>query len=80
MTTVEVYLGHPTRDVAQAIVNYLPNLVYLAIIIAAGWLLGKLLKYFFNSLADGSLTISGFLPEWAEPTSNCAAHCCSFSC
>jgi small-conductance mechanosensitive channel len=64
----DVYMGHPTRDVAQAIVNYLPNLVYLAIIIALGWLLEKLLKYFFNSLADGSLTISGFLPEWAVPT------------
>jgi small-conductance mechanosensitive channel len=65
---VEAYMGYPTRDVIQAIINYLPNLAYLAIIMGLGWVLGRLLKYFFHSLADGSLTLSGFLPEWAEPT------------
>ena len=66
--TVEAYMGYPTRDVIQAIINYLPNLAYLAIIMGLGWVTARLLKYFFHSLADGSLAISGFLPEWAEPT------------
>ena len=66
---VQAYMGNPASDLAQAIVNYLPNLAYLAIILGMGWLIRKLIKYFFNSLADGSLTIGGFLPEWAEPTS-----------
>ncbi len=65
---MEGYLGKPARDIGQAIFNYLPNLGYLAVIAGLGWLLHKLLKYFFHSLADGSLTIGGFLPEWAEPT------------
>ena len=65
---MEGYLGKPARNIGQAIFNYLPNLGYLAVITGLGWLMHKLLKYFFHSLADGSLTISGFLPEWANPT------------
>ncbi len=65
---MEGYMGKPARNIGQAIFNYLPNLGYLAVITGLGWLLHKLLKYFFNSLADGSLTIGGFLPEWASPT------------
>ena len=65
---IEGYLGKPARDIGQAIINYLPNLGYLAVITGLGWLMRKLLKYFFHSLGDGSLTISGFLPEWADPT------------
>ncbi len=66
--TIDNYMGNPARDILQAIVNYLPNLGYLILIIFMGWILSKLLKYVFDSLGDGSLTISGFLPEWAEPT------------
>lgn len=66
---IDAYMGNPARDVAQAVVNYLPNLGYLAVIIALGWVIRKLIIYLFDSLADGSLTLGGFLPEWAEPTS-----------
>jgi small-conductance mechanosensitive channel len=65
---LEGYLGKPAQDIGQAIFNYLPNLGYLAVITGLGWLMRKLLKYFFHSLGDGSLTLSGFLPEWADPT------------
>ncbi len=65
---IEGYMGKPARDIGQAILNYLPNLGYLAVIAGLGWLMRRFLKYFFKSLADGSLTIRGFLSEWAEPT------------
>src|SRR6185295_10113035 len=53
---MEGYLGKPARDIGHAIFNYLPNLGYLAVIAWLGWLMRKLIKYFFHSLQDGSLT------------------------
>ena len=65
---IGAYMGNPARDVLQSIISYLPNLGYLVVILALGWLIRRLLRYFFNALADGSMAISGFLPEWAEST------------
>jgi small-conductance mechanosensitive channel len=62
------YLGTPASQVSLAILNYLPNLGYLGVIFAVGWLFLKLIRHIFNSLRDGTLSIRGFQPDWAEPT------------
>jgi small-conductance mechanosensitive channel len=64
----ESYLGTPAREIALAIIRYLPNLGYLVVIGALGWLALRLLRYVFDALATGSLTLRGFHPDWAEPT------------
>jgi hypothetical protein len=64
----EGYLATPARDVGVAILAYLPNLGYLAVILIAGFYSLKAIKYLFTSLESGSLTVRGFLPEWAIPT------------
>jgi hypothetical protein len=61
------YLGTPARQVALAVLNYLPNLGYLSVICAVGWLLLRLARQIFNWLRDGTLSIRGFQPDWAEP-------------
>jgi small-conductance mechanosensitive channel len=61
-------LGTPSRTVAQAILNYLPEMGYLVVIGFMGWILLKILRIAFNSVRDGTLTIPGFMPEWASPT------------
>ncbi|MBP1596670.1 MAG: mechanosensitive ion channel family protein [Acidobacteria bacterium] len=66
--TFMAYLGTPASQVAMAFFNYLPNLGYLSVICAVGWLLLKLARKIFNWLGDGTLSIRGFQPDWAEPT------------
>lgn len=64
----QAYLGTPALEIARAIVGYLPNLGYLVVIGALGWLALRVVRYIFDALATGSLTLRGFYPEWAEPT------------
>ena len=64
----ESYLGTPAQEVALAIIGYLPNLGYLVVIGALGWLALRLLRYVFDALSTGSLTLRGFRRDWAEPT------------
>jgi small-conductance mechanosensitive channel len=61
-------LGTPARTVLQAILNYLPEMGYLVVIGFLGWALLKVLRFAFNEVRDGTLTIPGFQPEWASPT------------
>jgi small-conductance mechanosensitive channel len=64
----ESYLETPARDVGAAILTYLPNLGYLAVILIVGFYWLKAVRYVFTSLETGAFTIKGFLPEWANPT------------
>jgi len=64
----EGYLATPARDIGLAVLAYLPNLGYLTIILIAGIYALKATKYLFTSIEKGTLTIGGFLPEWAIPT------------
>jgi small-conductance mechanosensitive channel len=68
LETLRGPLGTPAQKIGLAIVGYLPNLGYLAVIGLLGWLLLRLLRYIFAALASGSLVVPGFYPEWAEPT------------
>ncbi len=61
-------LGTPGRTVIQAILNYLPELGYLAVIGFLGWVLLKIIRYTLYAIRDGTLSVPGFQPEWASPT------------
>jgi small-conductance mechanosensitive channel len=61
-------LGTPARTVAQAILNYLPEMGYLAVIGGLGWVLLKAVRFTFRSIGDGTLSIPGFHREWAGQT------------
>ncbi len=52
----------------EAFLSYLPNLFALSIIVFITYYLIKLTRRFFTSVGNGSLTVQGFYPEWAEPT------------
>ena len=62
------YLERPAKDVGKALLEYLPNLGYLIVILLVGFYALKAIRYLFTSLETGSLSIRGFLPEWANPT------------
>ena len=54
-------LGH-------SVVEFLPNLFVIAFILVIASLVIRFIRMIFEEIGKGNLTISGFYPEWAEPT------------
>jgi small-conductance mechanosensitive channel len=61
-------LAPPLQNAARAVEDYVPNLGYLFVILAFGWLLLKGLQYLFDSIENGSIVFEQFPAEWADPT------------
>jgi small-conductance mechanosensitive channel len=62
------YVIDPLATMGQAIVTDIPDLIFLAILIVIVRYGLKLMRFFFDSVASGSVTLAGFQPEWARPT------------
>ncbi|MBA5866356.1 MAG: mechanosensitive ion channel [Nitrospira sp. CR1.3] len=58
----------PLRTMGSALLDTLPNLVFLAILIAVIRYALKAVRLFFTGIDQGTLTWSGFEREWAMPT------------
>jgi small-conductance mechanosensitive channel len=56
------------RTMVRSLVDYLPNLVYIAVFVLAFRLLIRFARLFFARVGSGDLAIGGFHPEWAAPT------------
>ena len=54
-------LGHSALD-------YLPNLLVLAVIVLVTHYAIRLLRLIFGEISKGQLKLRGFYPDWAEPT------------
>ncbi|MGB3190804.1 mechanosensitive ion channel family protein [Lyngbya sp. PCC 8106] len=52
----------------EKFVSYLPNIFALAIIIFFTFYLIRVVRRFFTAVGNGTLTVQGFYPDWAEPT------------
>lgn len=64
------YIVDPIKMVVKAIVDYIPNLFIIAIIWYCVRYIVKGLHYISNEIQSEKLKISGFYPDWAEPTFN----------
>jgi small-conductance mechanosensitive channel len=62
------YLAYPFKAFSAAIIDYLPNLFYLAVITVVTYYALKLIKLIFNELDRGTLVLPGFYQDWAMPT------------
>ena len=61
-------LLRPLSTLGAGAVRYLPDLVFLAVLaLFTRWLI-KLVRLFFRRVADGTITMAGFDPDWALPT------------
>jgi small-conductance mechanosensitive channel len=58
----------PLATLATGFVGFIPDLVFLIILALVTRYVLKLVKVFFQRIADGSLSFSGFDPEWARAT------------
>ena len=58
----------PLGNMGMAIVNNIPNLIFLGLLVVIIRYLLKLMRLFFEGVARERVTISGFDPDWARPT------------
>jgi small-conductance mechanosensitive channel len=56
------------RNLGKAILIYLPNLFVIAVVAVIASQVFRMITLVFSEIRKGNLTISGFYPEWAEPT------------
>lgn len=62
------YFLNPLKEIAQAVIAYLPKLITVLVICFIFRYVFKALRFFANELKSGALTIPGFYKEWATPT------------
>jgi small-conductance mechanosensitive channel len=61
-------LLRPLATLAAGAIAYLPNLIFLLVLaLLTKWML-RLTRLFFRRVADGTVTLAGFEPDWALPT------------
>jgi small-conductance mechanosensitive channel len=61
-------LLRPISTLATGALQYVPNLIFLFVLaVATRWFLA-FVRVIFRRLAEGSISLSGFDPEWAVPT------------
>jgi small-conductance mechanosensitive channel len=69
-STLFDYILSPLRRIALGVVGYIPNLITIVIILFIVRYALRTLRYLAMGLGKGKLTITGFYPEWAQPTFN----------
>jgi small-conductance mechanosensitive channel len=62
------YVLYPFKVIGKAILAYLPNLFFLAVIGVVTHYINRLILFFFDALEKGTLSLPGFYREWAMPT------------
>jgi small-conductance mechanosensitive channel len=62
------YVMTPVASLGQAILSYLPNVFFVAVILVVAFYLSKFVGLIFREIEKGTLEFSGFYPEWAQPT------------
>lgn len=66
---VVAYVQQPLVAVWDGVTSYLPNLVFVAVIIFLLWALTRVVNLVFLEVEKGTLRIGGFDPEWSRLTS-----------
>ncbi|CAN5140851.1 mechanosensitive ion channel [soil metagenome] len=64
------WISSPLKKVADAFVNYIPNLFTILVIGVMTHYFIKFLSFIANEIAGGKLRIENFYPDWAKPTLN----------
>ncbi|MDS4026031.1 MAG: mechanosensitive ion channel family protein [Candidatus Contendobacter sp.] len=58
----------PLATMGQAIIAEIPDLIFLTVLFYISRLALRLIRLFFDAVAQGTVTLTGFEPEWARPT------------
>jgi len=66
--TVFGYIWNPFTEILRSFLSYLPKIFQIAVIYVCFRYMVKGVKYFANEIETGRLHLSGFYPDWAQPT------------
>lgn len=66
--TVTGWILSALQAMGDSALSYLPNLFVIAVVALIANQLFRLIKMVFSEISKGNLKISGFYPEWAEPS------------
>jgi small-conductance mechanosensitive channel len=70
--TVTKWVFSQLESLGQAALDYLPNLLVVAVIGLVTYYAFRLLRLLFGQISKGELKIRGFYSDWAEPTEKLA--------
>src|SRR6185369_8660432 len=62
------FLLVPLATMGKGFLKHIPNLIFLGVLAFITNYILKLMALFFEGLESGTITFSGFYPEWAKPT------------
>jgi small-conductance mechanosensitive channel len=62
------YVFNPLKRMATGLWSYLPNLFTISVIVVVFRYAIKGIHFFKKEIEEGKLSISGFYPDWANPT------------
>jgi small-conductance mechanosensitive channel len=62
------HLLEPLTFILHSIISFIPNLIYIIIILLIMKYILRGLKFFAKQIANGSLVVPGFYADWAWPT------------
>jgi len=62
------YILVPLKVMGNGILNQIPNLLFVVVLVVVTRYVLKFTRIFFNQIEQGTITFSGFYPEWAKPT------------
>ena len=66
--SVAGYVRKPLVEVWDGVTGYLPNLVFVAVILFLLWALTRVVTLVFREIERGTIRIAGFEPEWSRLT------------
>lgn len=64
------YIFDPVKMIFKSVIGYIPNLFIITIIFLCIKYLVKFIQYISNEIESERLKITGFYPDWAQPTFN----------
>jgi len=62
------YILVPLKMIGLAIIREIPNLFFIAVLVVVTRFILKFIHVFFKQVENGTITLTGFYPEWAKPT------------
>ena len=64
------YVLRPLRYLGDGLMDFLPDFLFIVVVLVAVRYLLKGIKYVFLEIRKGDFNVSGFYPDWAIPTFN----------
>ncbi len=62
------YVTQPATEIFRAVIGYIPNLIYIAVVILVIRYCLKIIRFFLNAVGRGDLVLGTFERDWADPT------------